>query len=243
MDAQTECGNYMNEAVEKILPLERDLFFALNGSDSVFLDNIMWTVTGRFIWGPLLLFMLFLFFYKTPLRESLLVVFIFVLLFTACDQVASSFFKPVFERFRPTHHPDFMDMVDIVNGYRGGRFGFISSHATNSFGLAVFLSLLFKNRWLTLSVLLWALVNSYSRIYLGVHFISDIVAGMIVGSLLAFLLYKLYQWIRYRFFVIPQYRLRRSVYPEKHAVMLAAFIMVNLVLIVIFNQSLSTLPH
>lgn len=233
----------MNEAVEKLLPLERDLFFALNGSDSIFLDNIMWTVTGRFIWGPLLLFMLFLFFYKTPLRESLLVVFMFVLLFTACDQVASSIFKPLFERFRPTHHPDFMNLVDTVNGYRGGRFGFISSHATNSFGLAVFLSLLFKNRWLTLSVLLWALVNSYSRVYLGVHFISDIVAGMIVGSLLALLIYKLYEWIRYRFFAIPKRRLHQSVYPEKHAHLLAIFIMVNLVLVVIFNQSLSTLPH
>jgi len=106
-----------------------------------------------------------------------------------CDQVASSFFKPLFERFRPTHHPDFKEMVDIVNGYRGGRYGFISSHATNSFGLAVFISLLFRHRRVTISVVCWALLNSYTRIYLGVHFISDILAGIIVGTILAFLLY------------------------------------------------------
>ncbi len=188
----------MKEWVEGLLPLERDLFFALNGSESLFLDNAMWTISGRLIWIPLYLFILFLFFYRTPQKEGFLAMLFLVLVFVACDQVSSSLFKPLFERFRPTHHPDFKDLVDIVNDYRGGRYGFISGHATNSFGLAVFILLLFKHRVLTMGILFWATLNSYTRIYLGVHFVSDIVAGMIVGMLIALLLYGFYVFTRKR---------------------------------------------
>lgn len=233
----------MQESVENLLPFERDLFFALNGSESVFLDNVMWTISGRLVWIPVYLFILFLFFYKTPRKEAFLVIVFFILVFVVCDQVSSSIFKPMFVRFRPTHHPDFKDLVDIVNGYRGGKFGFISGHATNSFGLAVFVSLLFKNRWLTLTALLWAAINSYSRIYLGVHFISDIVAGILVGSLIAFILYELYIQIRFRLFPIPRREKRKPVYSNWQGSRLAGFIIIYLGIIIIFSQFLATLPH
>ena len=164
----------MKDAVESLLPLERDLFFSLNGSDSLYLDNVMWTLSGRFVWIPLFLFIIFILFYKIQWKGATLVAVFFILVFVLSDQVSSSLFKPFFERFRPTHHPDYMNLVDVVNNYRGGRFGFISSHATNAFGLAVFLILIFKNRLITLSTLIWATLNSYTRIYLGVHFISEI---------------------------------------------------------------------
>src|SRR5690606_13489471 len=144
-----------------------------------------------FVWIPLFVMILFLFFFRTPRKQALLITLFFVLLFVLSDQLSSGICKPFFERFRPTHHPDFRDLVDIVNGYRGGRYGFISGHATTCFGLALFLSLLFRHRGVTLAALSWALLNSYTRIYLGVHFISDIVAGMLAGSLLALLLYQL----------------------------------------------------
>lgn len=233
----------MKEIVENILPLERELFLQLNGSDSIFLDNVMWTISGRFVWAPLLLFVLFLFFYKTRPKEAIVTTLFFILLFVACDQVSSGLFKPFFGRLRPTHHPDFMNVVDMVNNYRGGRFGFISGHATNSFGLAVFLSLLFKNRRLTVVALTWATINSYSRIYLGVHFISDIVGGIIVGSLIGIIIYQLYSYFRYRLFVIPDRLRKKSVYSPKHGNMLAFFIISCLIIILIFNQPLSQLPH
>lgn len=232
----------MKESVENLLPLERDLFLTLNGSDSVFLDNMMWTISGRFVWIPLLLFILFVFFYKTPRKEAILTTVFFILLFVACDQISSGFFKPFFERFRPTHHPDFKDVVDIVNGYRGGRFGFISGHATNSFGLAVFLSLIFKNRWLTSLLLFWAVLNSYSRIYLGVHFISDIVAGMLVGILVAFVLYEIYLWVHFRLFTVPNRHKRKSVHAA-NGPFLARFAAIYLALVIIFSPILATLPH
>lgn len=233
----------MKEAVEGLLPWERSLFFALNGSDSLFLDNVMWTISGRFVWIPLLLFILFLFFYKTPQKEAYLVTLFFILLFVACDQVSSGLFKPIFERLRPTHHPDFKNAVDVVNNYRGGMYGFISGHATNSFGLAVFLSLLFKNRWLTFTALLWAAINSFSRIYLGVHFVSDIVGGIIVGTLIALVIYYLYAQFRHKIFQIPNRLRGKSIFPPRKGVLLSLFIAICLVIIVIFNQTLAQIPH
>lgn len=233
----------MKETVEKMLPLERDLFFTLNGSDSFFLDNMMWTITGRFIWMPVFLFILFMFFYKTPRKEALLVMLFFILLFVACDQVSSSVFKPFFERLRPTHHPDFRNVVDVVNGYRGGRYGFVSGHATNSFGVAIFLSLLYKSRWIAIAALVWASLNSYSRIYLGVHFVSDIVAGMLVGTVVAVLLYELYIWTRYRIYHISPVDRRMPIYSPEQGSLLSVFIVVYLTVIIFFSEHLATLPH
>ncbi len=232
----------MKDFIENLLPFERDLFFAMNGSDSIFLDNLMWTISGRFVWIPVFLFILFLFFYRSNRKEAILVTIFFILLFVVTDQVSSAFFKPFFERFRPTHHPDFSNLVDIVNGYRGGRFGFISGHATNSFGVAVFLSLVFKNRLVTITTLLWAAINSYTRIYLGVHFISDIVAGMVVGSLLALFVYLIYKVLR-KAIINPSTTRRLSPYGKKEGTLLAGFIVLYLIIIAIFSPILSTLPH
>lgn len=231
----------MKEWVEGLLPLERDLFFALNGSESVFLDNVMWTISGRLVWIPLYLFILFLFFYRVPRKEGILAALFLILVFVLCDQVSSSIFKPFFERFRPTHHPDFKDMVDMVNGYRGGQYGFISGHATNSFGLAVFLSLVFKHRAVTLSTLLWASVNSYTRIYLGVHFISDIMAGMLAGTLLAILVYAAYTLTRGMTIKDPLARARTPY--TKHGTLFASAILGYLFIIIVFSFLLATLPH
>lgn len=233
----------MKRAIEGLLPLERDLFFALNGSDSVILDNIMWTLSGRFVWIPLLLFIVFVFFYKTPRKVGMLVTLFFILVFVTSDQVSSSIFKPLFERFRPSHHPDFMDQVDILNGYRGGRYGFISGHATNSFGLAVFLSFIFRYRWITIISLLWATLNSYTRIYLGVHFISDIVAGMIVGSLIGFLLYSLLIAVAKPAIINNNYTNKHALYHIENGKILALFMVIYIVLLVSFSSLLSTLPH
>lgn len=232
----------MKEFIESLLPFERNLFFSLNGSDSLFLDNLMWTISGRFIWIPLFLFILFIFFYRTHRNEAILVTLFLILLFVATDQISSSFFKPFFERFRPTHHPDFKNWVDIVNGYRGGRYGFISGHASNSFGLAVFPSLIFRNRWVTITTLLWATINSYTRIYLGVHFISDILAGMIVGTLVALILYVIYTALRKTIINPPSPR-KVSAYDQSKGKLLGTFIILYLIVVTIFSPFLANLPH
>lgn len=182
--------------LEKELLFERDLFFLLNGSDSTFLDSFMWLYSGKVVWLPLAAFILFVLVYKKDWRESILILLSIVLVITLCDQFASHFCKPVFARYRPTHHPDFMNQVKIVFDYRSGLYGFISSHAANAFGFAMFMSLLLKNKLFTCTIFSWSVLSAYTRIYLGVHFISDVVCGMLAGIFLGYVVYKLYLYAR-----------------------------------------------
>jgi len=181
--------------LEQELQLERDLFLFLNGTHSLFLDNVMYIYTQMITWLPWILCFLFVFIYKKNWKEIVLVILAVALVFLLCDQL-SSLVKSHFHRFRPTHHPDFRDVVHTVFNYRGGRYGFFSGHATNTFGIATFVSLLFRNKILSITMFLFALLTIYSRIYLGVHFISDTVVGALVGSLIGYLIYRLYRFSR-----------------------------------------------
>lgn len=232
----------MKEAVENLLPIERDLFFFLNGSDSILMDNLFLTITGKIIWAPIILFLVFMFFYKTPVKVAIITVLAVALLATLCDQVSSSIFKDYFQRLRPINHPDFKDLVDTAKGYRSGGYSFISGHATNSFGIAVFLSLLFRNKWVSIPILTWAVLNSYSRIYLGVHFISDIVGGIIVGTLIAFIVYWIYIYALKRFVGANVLNKYRSPYAQVNAKTVGVVLSSYILLVILLSPLLSTLP-
>ena len=118
--------------LEEILKYERNAFFFLNGSDSPFLDHFMWLFSGKIVWIPLALIIICTLAYKKNWRETVFILLAIALTITLCDQFASHICKPIFHRFRPTHHPDFMEEVKVVFGYRGGRYGFISSHDLNN---------------------------------------------------------------------------------------------------------------
>lgn len=183
--------------LEKILDYERELFFMLNGSDSIFWDHFMWLYSGKVVWLPLGFFILIVLTYKINWRESIMVLLAIVLVVTLCDQFSSHIFKPLFMRFRPTHHPEFMAQVETVFGYRGGKYGFISSHAANAFGFAMYMTLLFRHKPLfTCTIFFWAIVTAYTRIYLGVHFISDIIPGMLLGIFIGYVVYVIYERTR-----------------------------------------------
>ena len=184
--------------LEKILEYEREAFLWLNGYHSSFWDSFMWLYTGQIVWIPIVLLLFFLLFYKRDWKEALLILLSIALVITICDQFSSTICKPYFMRFRPTHHPDFMDYVKTVNDYRGGKYGFFSGHAANAFGFATFSLLLFHNRLFTISILGWSTLMVYTRIYLGVHFISDIIVGALVGIIIGFGIYRLYVFLRHK---------------------------------------------
>lgn len=192
--------------LEQILVWERDLFLTLNGCHTPYWDEVMWLYSGKAVWLPLAIFIIVVLSYKKNWKEVVFILLGIALTITLCDQFASGICKPLFHRFRPTHHPDFMDVVQTVFGYRGGRYGFISSHAANAFGFAMFMTLLLRNKLLGITLFIWATVNAYTRIYLGVHFISDIVPGILSGLIFGYISYHIYKWARYHF-------LRASVYP------------------------------
>ncbi|MDR0394779.1 MAG: phosphatase PAP2 family protein [Tannerella sp.] len=180
--------------LEKILDYEGEAFLWLNSYHTPFENQFMWLFSGKIFWIPSMILFIFMLFYKNikHWKETLIILMAIALVITLCDQFASGICKPIFTRSRPTHHPEFMDKVRTVFDYRGGRFGFISSHAANAFGFATLTSLIFKYRFYSVVLYLWAIINSYSRIYLGVHFISDIIPGIIVGLLFGWGVYKLF---------------------------------------------------
>ena len=111
------------------------------------------------------------------------------------DFVSSGLIKPWVCRLRPTHEPALAGMVHLVNGYTGGMYGFVSSHAANTMACALLFSLLYKNKYATIGLILWVALNCYSRMYLGVHYPGDIIGGLLVGALLAVLVYALLRYL------------------------------------------------
>ncbi|MBN2763409.1 MAG: phosphatase PAP2 family protein [Bacteroidales bacterium] len=176
--------------IEYLDTLDTKLFAFLNGIHSPFFDRIMWFVSGVPQWFPLYLLVIgwVIFRYR---RRSILIILALILLIVLSDQISVQI-KLSVDRLRPCKDPDIRPWVHIVKGYCSGRFGFVSSHAANSFAWAVFTALLLKNRYYTFFILIWATVISYSRIYLGVHFPGDVLGGILLGVMLGYGVYWLY---------------------------------------------------
>lgn len=164
----------------RLIDLDKAIFGLLNGLGSPVLDPIMLGLSHKWLWIPLYGFIVYKLYrqYGQAIWIPLLGI---ALLITFTDQMTSSFMKPFFERLRPCHDPDLIDTA-ITYGKCGGQFGFASSHAANTMGLASFLVITFHKSRLSILILFWALAVGYSRIYLGVHFPLDVLAGFGVGA-------------------------------------------------------------
>lgn len=191
--------------IQQLIGFDQSLLLKLNGSDSLFWDGFMWVATSTMTWIPVAVALLYVIFKNKKIKEALLLMVLLALVVALADQIASGFCKPFFARFRPTRDPELMFLTDIVNGYRGGKYGFISSHAANTFAVAVFLSLIIRNKSLAFVLFVWAILNAYSRIYLGVHYPGDILFGTLVGIGVGVVIYLLYKRLQNLFFFQPRY--------------------------------------
>ncbi|MDR2385227.1 MAG: phosphatase PAP2 family protein [Tannerella sp.] len=177
--------------VERLLEYERNMFYVINGTHTWWLDRLMLLFSSFWIWFPLLLVPAY-FLWKR--HGEWLRMTVCTLLSVACNlMITDMVFKPLFKRFRPTSHPCFMEHVRKVHDYLAqGDFGFISGHTTNAYAFAMLSTLAVKNKWYSISIFLWATWMAYSRIYLGAHFITDVVPGIILGILSGWGAYYIY---------------------------------------------------
>jgi undecaprenyl-diphosphatase len=171
--------------------IDTQLFLFLNGLHHRALDPAMVIISAKMTWIPLYVLVLGMLIYHFKQRAWLFVLGAIVLL-ALTDLGSVHLFKNVFLRLRPCHEPALEGLVYTVNNKCGGSYGFVSSHAANTFGFATLLAATFRNRlpWFAWIIVIWAAIVSYSRIYLGVHYPGDILGGAALGTILGWLVWK-----------------------------------------------------
>lgn len=179
------------------MDIDADILLWINGHSAEWLDEVMWMASRTKTWIPV--YVLLAGFIAKKYRNwkaVLLILAGFGIAVGLSDFICSGVLKPLVCRLRPTHNPG-LDPLHLVNGYTGGRYGFCSSHAGNMMAAGLLFSMLYKDSRATISLMTWVALVCYSRMYLGVHYPSDIIAGLAVGSLCAVLVFvALRYWLR-----------------------------------------------
>jgi len=189
----------MNGLIATLSELDQTLFLYLNSHHSPYWDAVMALFTGTGFWFLFYLPLLYILIKKYR-TKAVVILIILALAITISDQF-TGLIKHAVERLRPTHDPGLQSLVHYVVT-KGGQYSFFSSHASNTFTVAVFTSLLFKNANYNLVILAWATLVSYTRIYLGLHYPSDIFTGIIFGCLLGFGMFRLLIFMEKNFLLL-----------------------------------------
>ena len=172
----------LTDLLSMLKAMDTMVFLTVNSHHNAYFDSVMWLVSGKLTWVPMYvsLFFVLLKNYSYKVVFAILLAIGVVILFT--DSFTAQVIRPWVCRLRPSNLDNPMSsMVHIVDGYRGGAYGFPSNHASNTWGLAFFITFLFRRYKLTFFFFLWALLVCYSRMYLGVHYFGD----LLIGGLLA----------------------------------------------------------
>ena len=170
--------------------IDTQLFLFLNSLHIPYFDCFMKIFSGKFIWAPMYASILYILFRRYQWKAVSCFTIAICLVILCTDQLCASIIRPIFERLRPSNIDNpISSLVHIVDGYRGGKYGFPSCHAANSFALAAFLIPLFSKRRFTIFILSWATLNAYSRIYLGVHYPGDLIVGGLIGACIGLIWY------------------------------------------------------
>lgn len=171
--------------------LDSPLLLLVNGMHTPTLDTAMWIISDKRVWVPLYLLLTTAVVRRFGARQGAILIALIAVIITLSDQTCASVLRPTLCRLRPSSPENpISQMLHFVNGYHGGRYGFPSCHAANTFALAVFISMLFRRSHVTTGMLLWSLTVSFSRIYLGVHYPGDIIGGFIIGGTVAWICYQ-----------------------------------------------------
>lgn len=191
--------------IDSLIHMDQQWLLAINGAHAPWADALMWQVSRPATWLPLYALMLVLLWYNIPKQPTKkasgswprwavfgLTVLLFAVAVGGADLICARIIKPLVARPRPTHDLIIGPMIHTVNGYTGGAYGFCSNHAANTMAAALLFCLIYTHKkkrlvhlYVTLPLMLWVMLNCYSRMYLGVHYPLDILAGLAVGALMA----------------------------------------------------------
>ena len=183
--------------LEQLLHIDTEILLAINGWHAPWADTLMWIISAKATWIPLYLLLIGLLVWRyrqpapTPIKwlqkvpACVVMIVVIALAVGAADFIASGILKDWVARPRPSRVPELEGVLHLVNGYKSGQYGFVSSHAANTMAVALLFSLIWRNKIATVGLMLWVAANCYSRMYLGVHYPTDILGGLIVGSLVA----------------------------------------------------------
>ena len=186
-----------SDMLEQLLHIDTEILLAINGWHAPWADTLMWIISAKTTWIPLYLLLIGLLVWRyrqpapTPIKwlqkvpACVVMIVVIALAVGAADFIASGILKDWVARPRPSRVPELEGMLHLVNGYKSGQYGFVSSHAANTMAVALLFSLIWRNKIATVGLMLWVAANCYSRMYLGVHYPTDILGGLIVGSLVA----------------------------------------------------------
>ena len=183
--------------LEQLLHIDTEVLLAINGWHALWADTLMWIISAKATWIPLYLLLigLLVWRYRQPAMTSVkwlqrvpacvVMIVVIGLAVGAADFIASGILKDLVARPRPTRVPELEGVLHLVNGYKSGKFGFVSSHAANTMAVALLFSLIWRNKIATVGLMLWVAANCYSRMYLGVHYPTDILGGLLIGAAVA----------------------------------------------------------
>ena len=183
--------------LEQLLHIDTEILLAINGWHAPWADQLMWIISAKATWIPLYLLLigLLVWRYRKPAMTNVkwlqrvpacvVIIVVIGLAVGAADFIASGILKDLVARPRPTRVPELEGVLHLVNGYKSGKFGFVSSHAANTMAVALLFSLIWRNKIATVGLMLWVAANCYSRMYLGVHYPTDILGGLLIGAAVA----------------------------------------------------------
>ena len=178
---------------QSIIEFDRWLLALFNGSNSNFVDAWMMVLTNGFTWVPLYIALLYIVVKNNDTMSQIVLVMACAIgCVVLTDGISDFLVKPMVERWRPSNDPFIKYDVAVVDGMRGTSYGFFSAHAANTFGIALFFCLLVRSKVLSVAMVMWSLVNCYTRMYLGLHYPLDIFCGLCCGALVAIGVYFLY---------------------------------------------------
>lgn len=177
--------------LEFLLDIDTQLFLFLNGLHHPFFDAIMYWVSHKFFWVPFYVFLVYLLFRQYGAKSGAILTALILVTFALTNELSVEAFKNVFERPRPCHNTLIQSQIHLIDNHCGGKWGFVSSHASNVFGLAtlIFFFLGKRIKGIGIGIFVWAALVSYSRIYLGVHYPLDLFCGALLGIFLGMAVY------------------------------------------------------